>query len=84
MKNYFDIHGNDVMLATSDIGWIVDHNFIIYGPLIRGGTTVLYEGKPTGTPNPGVCWRMIEDYKVKSFYIAPTSVRAIKKDDIDG
>jgi len=84
LKNYFDIHRNDTMLATSDIGWIVGHNFIIYGPLLRGGTTVMYEGKPTGTPNPGICWRMIEDYKVKSFYIAPTGVRAIKKDDIDG
>lgn len=72
------------MFATSDIGWIVGHNFIIYGPLVRGGTTVMYEGKPIGTPNAGVCWRICDDYKVKSFYIAPTGVRGIKKDDLDG
>jgi propionyl-CoA synthetase len=83
-KNIFDIHRGDAMFATSDIGWIVGHNFIIYGPLLRGGTTVMYEGKPTGTPNAGVCWRICEDYKVKSFFIAPTGVRAIKKDDLEG
>jgi propionyl-CoA synthetase len=72
------------MFASSDIGWIVGHNFIIYGPLVRGGATVMYEGKPVGTPNAGVAWRIIEDYKVKSFFIAPTGVRAIKKDDYEG
>ena len=83
-KNIYDLHRGDVMFATSDIGWIVGHNFIIYGPLLRGGTTVMYEGKPVGTPNAGVCWRICEDYKVKSFYIAPTGVRAIKKEDLGG
>lgn len=72
------------MFATSDIGWIVGHTFTIYGPLIRGGTTVMFEGKPIGTPNAGVCWRICEDYKVKSFYIAPTGVRSIKKEDLEG
>lgn len=72
------------MFASSDIGWIVGHNFIIYGPLVRGGTTVMYEGKPVGTPNPGVNWRIIEDYKVKAYFIAPTGVRAIKKEDFEG
>ena len=83
-KNIYDLHRGDVMFATSDIGWIVGHNFIIYGPLLRGGTTVMYEGKPVATPNAGVCWRICEDYKVKSFYIAPTGVRAIKKEDLGG
>jgi len=83
--NYiFDLGPRDVMFASSDIGWIVGHNFIIYGPLVRGGTTVMYEGKPVGTPNAGVAWRIIEDYKVKSFFIAPTGVRAIKKEDLEG
>lgn len=83
--NYiFDIGHKDVMFASSDIGWIVGHNFIIYGPLLRGGTTVMYEGKPVGTPNAGVVWRIVEDYKVKSLFIAPTGVRAIKKEDYEG
>ena len=80
----FDIQRGNVMMATSDIGWIVGHQFIIYGPLIRGGTSVMYEGKPAGTPDAGVMWRMIQEYKVKSFFIAPTGIRAIKKDDYEG
>lgn len=72
------------MFTPSDIGWIVGHNFIVYAPLIRGATSVMYEGKPVGTPNPGVFWRMIEDYKVKCFFVAPTAVRAIKKEDHEG
>ena len=84
LKYFFDIQRNDVMFATSDIGWIVGHYFTVYGPLIRGGTSVMYEGKPIGTPNAGVCWRICEDYKVKSIFIAPTGVRGIKKEDYDG
>ena len=84
VKYIFDLHPKDTMFASSDIGWIVGHNFIIYGPLVRGAATVMYEGKPIGTPNAGVCWRMIEDYKVKSFFIAPTGIRGIKKEDFDG
>jgi propionyl-CoA synthetase len=65
------------VFSPSDIGWIVGHMFVGYGPLIRGGTSIMFEGKPT-TPNPGVFWRMIEEYNVKTFFIAPTAVRAIK------
>lgn len=72
------------MFTLSDIGWIVGHKFIVYAPLIRGGTTVMYEGKPIGTPNAGVVWRMIEDYKAKSLFLAPTGIRGIKKEDYDG
>mmetsp|Transcript_13172 Transcript_13172/g.13010 ORF Transcript_13172/g.13010 Transcript_13172/m.13010 type:complete len:102 (+) Transcript_13172:35-340(+) len=72
------------MLTPSDIGWIVGHSFIIYGPLLRGGTSVMYEGKPVGTPNSGVLFRMIEEHKVKIFFVAPTAVRAVKKEDYDG
>lgn len=72
------------MFASSDIGWIVGHNFIVYGPLAQGATSVMYEGKPVGTPDPGTLWRIINDYKVSCFYIAPTAVRAIKKEDLHG
>lgn len=84
MKTIFNVNQGNVMLAASDVGWIVGHNFIVYGPFVRGGTSVMYEGKPVGTPDPGQLWKMIETYKVNSFYIAPTSVRAIKKEDIEG
>lgn len=84
MKHIFDLNARDVMFTPSDIGWIVGHNFIVYGPLIRGATSIMYEGKPVGTPNPGIFWRMIEEYKVKTFFIAPTAVRAIKKEDHEG
>lgn len=83
MKHIFDFNKKDVIFSTGDIGWIVGHHFIVYNPLIRGGTTIMFEGKPT-TPNPGVFWRMVEEYKVKTFYIAPTAVRAIKKEDHEG
>lgn len=72
------------MCALSDIGWIVGHKMTVYAPLLRGATSIMYEGKPIGTPNAGILWRMIEDHKIKSVFIAPTGVRGIKKDDIDG
>mmetsp|Transcript_25481 Transcript_25481/g.19238 ORF Transcript_25481/g.19238 Transcript_25481/m.19238 type:complete len:352 (+) Transcript_25481:439-1494(+) len=84
MKYIMDMHQRDVMLTPSDIGWIVGHSFIIYGPLLRGGTSVMYEGKPVGTPNSGVLFRLIEEHKVKIFFVAPTAVRAIKKEDYHG
>ena len=84
MKHIYNINQKDVMFTPSDIGWIVGHNFITYGPSMRGATSIMYEGKPVGTPNAGVFWRMIEDYKVNAFFIAPTAVRAIKKDDYNG
>ncbi len=65
MKHIFDVHQRDVLFTPSDIGWIVGHNFITYGPQIRGGTAIMYEGKPVGTPNAGVFFRMIEEHKVK-------------------
>jgi propionyl-CoA synthetase len=64
MKYLFDINPGNVMFAASDIGWIVGHNYIVYGPMLRGGTTVVYEGKPVGTPDAGIFWRMTEEYKV--------------------
>jgi propionyl-CoA synthetase len=78
MKYLYDLHEKDVSFTLSDIGWVVGHKLIIYGPLLRGGSTVMYEGKPIGTPNAGVIWRMVEDYGVKSVFIAPTAVRSIK------
>ena len=69
------------MFAGSDIGWIVGHKFIVYGPLIRGAQSILYEGKPVGTPDAGAIPRIIEKHKVNHLYFAPTSARAIKMDD---
>lgn len=81
MKTVYDIGPGDVFWAASDIGWVVGHSYIVYGPLLAGATTVMYEGKPVGTPNPGAFWRIIEDYKVKVLFTAPTAFRAIKRDD---
>lgn len=83
MKHIFNIHEKDVWFAGSDIGWVVGHSFIVYGPLIRGATSVIFEGKPV-IPDAGVFWRVVEQYKVKSIYMAPTAVRVIKKDDYEG
>lgn len=84
MHYIMNIKKGDVYFSTSDIGWVVGHTFIVYGPLLRGATTVLYEGKPTGTPNPGVIWSIIEKYKVNGLYTAPTALRALRREDIDG
>lgn len=81
MKYIMNIHQGDVVFSTSDIGWIVGHIFIVYGPLLRGATTTIFEGKPVRTPNSGKCWEIIEKYKVKAFYSSPTALRAIKQDD---
>ena len=70
--------------AASDIGWVVGHSYIVYAPLLAGCTTVLYEGKPVGTPDPGAFWRVIAEYGVKAIFTAPTAFRAIKKEDPDG
>ena len=69
--------------AASDVGWVVGHSYIVYGPLIHGCTTVLYEGKPVRTPDAGAFWRVIQDYGVSAFFTAPTAFRAIKKEDPD-
>ncbi len=74
----------DVYFSTSDIGWVVGHSFIIYGPLIMGAATIIYEGKPIGTPDPGAWWKIVEDYKVMGLYTAPTAIRALKKEDPNG
>ncbi|QYJ87354.1 propionyl-CoA synthetase [Shewanella mesophila] len=84
MKNIYDINGGDVFWAASDVGWVVGHSYIVYGPLLVGATTLLFEGKPVGTPDPGIFWRTIAKYQVKSFFTAPTAIRAIKRDDPDG
>jgi propionyl-CoA synthetase len=84
MKNIYNVDPGDVYWAASDLGWAVGHSYIIYGPLFHGCTTVLYEGKPVGTPDPGAFWRVISQHKVKVLFTAPTAFRAIKKEDPDG
>ena len=84
MKNIYNINPDDVWWSASDIGWIVGHSYIVYGPLFHGCTTVLFEGKPVGTPDAGVFWRIISEHKVKSLFTAPTAFRAIKKEDPNG
>ena len=83
MANMFNINKGDVWFSSSDIGWVVGHSFIVYGPLIRGSASVLFEGKPI-IPDAGVLWRIVEQHKVKSIYVAPTAVRIVKKEDYDG
>ncbi|GFF74296.1 uncharacterized protein PA3568 [Aspergillus lentulus] len=84
IKYLFDIHGpGDVMFCASDIGWVVGHSYILYAPLLVGATTVLFEGKPVGTPDAGTFWRIVEEHKVKVLFTAPTAIRAIRKDDPD-
>ena len=70
--------------AASDVGWVVGHSYIVYAPLLYGCTTVLYEGKPVGTPDAGAFWRVIAQHGVKALFTAPTAFRAIKRDDPDG
>ncbi|KAH8699593.1 hypothetical protein BGZ61DRAFT_351964 [Ilyonectria robusta] len=80
----FNIHGPGcVAFTASDIGWIVGHSYIVYGPLLTGAATVLYEGKPVGTPDSSAFWRVVEEYKVNTMFTAPTALRAIKRDDPD-
>ena len=81
MKNLYGIDPGEVFWAASDVGWVVGHSYIVYGPLLQGATTVLYEGKPIGTPDAGAFWRMIEEYKISALFTAPTAFRAIKKED---
>jgi acyl-coenzyme A synthetase/AMP-(fatty) acid ligase len=81
MKALYNIDAGDVFWAASDVGWVVGHSYIVYGPLLQGCTTVLYEGKPIGTPDAGAFWRVIEQHQVKTLFTAPTAIRAIKKED---
>lgn len=84
MKNIYDIDPGDVYWAASDVGWVVGHSYIVYAPLFQGCTTVLFEGKPVGTPDAGTFWRVISEHKVKVMFTAPTAIRAIKREDPDG
>jgi propionyl-CoA synthetase len=81
MKNIYNVDTGDVYWAASDVGWVVGHSYIVYGPLFKGCTTILFEGKPVGTPDAGVFWRVIADHKVKAMFTAPTAFRAIKRED---
>ena len=84
MRNVYDTHQGEVFWAASDIGWVVGHSYIVYAPLLAGCTTILYEGKPVGTPDAGAFWRVIAEHKVKTLFTAPTGFRAIRKEDPDG
>ena len=84
MKAIYNTDMGDVFWAASDVGWVVGHSYIVYGPLLRGCTTILYEGKPVGTPDAGAFWRVIADHKVKTLFTAPTAFRAIKREDPSG
>jgi len=84
MKHIYGVNPGDVYWAASDVGWVVGHSYIVYGPLLHGCTTVLFEGKPVGTPDPGAFWRVIADHRVDCMFTAPTAFRAIKRDDPRG
>lgn len=84
MKNLYGIEPGEVWWCASDVGWVVGHSYIVYGPLIYGATSVLYEGKPVGTPDAGAFWRVISEHKAVALFTAPTAFRAIKKEDPDG
>ncbi|MAH84653.1 MAG: propionyl-CoA synthetase [Rhodospirillaceae bacterium TMED8] len=84
MSAIYDCNPGDVYWAASDVGWVVGHSYIVYAPLINGCTTVLYEGKPVGTPDAGAFWRMISEYDIKVLFTAPTAFRAIKREDPAG
>jgi len=81
MKNIYGIDPGEVFWAASDVGWVVGHSYICYGPLLRGATTIVFEGKPVGTPDPGIFGRIIQNHKVKTFFTAPTAIRAVKRED---
>jgi propionyl-CoA synthetase len=84
MKNVYGVDAGDVYWAASDVGWVVGHSYIVYAPLLQGCTTLLYEGKPVGTPDPGAFWRVIAEHDVHVLFTAPTAFRAIKREDPEG
>jgi propionyl-CoA synthetase len=84
MDNIYDTRAGEVFWAASDVGWVVGHSYIVYAPLLAGCTTVLYEGKPVGTPDAGAFWRVVAEHGVKTLFTAPTAFRAIKKEDPSG
>jgi len=81
MRTVYDVGAGDVMFTASDVGWVVGHSYIVYGPLLVGATTILYEGKPVGTPDAGAFWRVVAENRVKVMFTAPTAIRAIRKVD---
>jgi propionyl-CoA synthetase len=81
LENIYDVGPGDVMWTASDVGWVVGHSYIVYGPLLTGATTVMYEGKPVGTPDAGAFWRVVQEHKVDVLFTAPTALRAIRKAD---
>ncbi|MEV5483606.1 MULTISPECIES: propionyl-CoA synthetase [Streptomyces] len=84
LENVYDTHPGEVFWAASDVGWVVGHSYIVYAPLLTGCTTVLYEGKPVGTPDAGALWRVIAEHRVTALFTAPTAIRAVKKEDPHG
>lgn len=84
MKNIYDVEPGEVYWAASDVGWIVGHSYIVYAPLLHGNTTIIFEGKPVGTPDAGAFWRVVAEHKVACMFTAPTAIRAIKQQDPDG
>src|SRR2546426_6800899 len=84
MSGVYGMGAGEVFWAASDIGWVVGHSYIVYAPLLKGCTTILYEGKPVGTPDPGAFWRLIAEHGVNALFTAPTAFRAIKKEDPQG
>ncbi len=84
MKNLYGVNPGEVFWAASDIGWVVGHSYIVYGPLLTGNTTIIFEGKPVGTPDAGTFWRVVSEHGVKALFTAPTAFRAIRRDDPDG
>ena len=84
MKNIYDVNPGEVYWAASDVGWVVGHSYIVYAPLLHGNTTIVYEGKPVGTPDAGAFWRMIEEHKIVTLFTAPTAFRAIRQQDSEG
>ncbi|MEM7800805.1 MAG: propionyl-CoA synthetase [Chloroflexota bacterium] len=84
MPNIFNTGPGEVYWAASDVGWVVGHSYIVYAPLLTGCTTILFEGKPVGTPDAGVYWRIIEEYGIKTLFTAPTAIRAVKREDPNG
>ncbi len=83
MKNLYGIEPGETFWAASDVGWVVGHSYIVYAPLLHGSATICFEGKPVGTPDAGVFWRIIEEHNVAALFTAPTAFRAIKKEDPD-
>jgi propionyl-CoA synthetase len=84
MKNIYNVDPGEVYWAASDVGWVVGHSYIVYAPLLHGCTTVVYEGKPVGTPDPGAFWRVISEHKISVMFTAPTAFRAIRQQDPEG